>query len=79
MVTKVEIISSFVAMFLKKTSAAEASESVYMWERVNPFPLADTFWHNNLQQMTFESIWWMEKLLIMINFLFFHNDLNYIE
>ena len=28
-------ISSFVTMFLKKPSAAESSESVYMMERVN--------------------------------------------
>ena len=35
----------------KKLSAAEATESVYMRERVNPFPHADTLWQTSLKSI----------------------------
>ena len=47
-------ISSFVTVF-KKLSAAEASESVYMRERVNTFQYTGTFWVL-LQHTTFENV-----------------------
>ena len=62
-------------VFLKgKPSAAEASESVFMRERVKPFPhihidgfgasAADDFW---------TALWLTKKLLIINHISFFHN------
>ena len=39
----------------KKLSAAQATESVYMRERVNPYPHTDTFWRLCSRQL-FENI-----------------------
>ena len=67
-------ISTFVTVF-KKPSAAEASESVYMRERVNPCPHTDAFWHLCSRQL-YKTLWQKEKLLTTSNFSFCHNVFN---
>ena len=76
-VAKGEILRNFFFchyVFIKPSSA-EVLESIYIRERVKPFPVTDSVWRL-CSRWILKTIWQKEKLLIISIFSFCHNMFN---